>query len=68
VSEIRRIVVQSQPKRIVLKPLFQKDLTHFNKIRDKSRTGSASKQGEVGGGRGQEVGWRNDPNDVCTCE
>jgi hypothetical protein len=41
----------------------------FNKIRDKSRTGSAWKRGGVGSrGWGQETEGRNDPSNVCTCE
>jgi hypothetical protein len=41
----------------------------YNKIRDKSRTGSAWKQGGVEGrGRGQGIGERNGPNNACICE
>jgi hypothetical protein len=39
----------------------------FNKIRDKSRTGSAWKRGREGGKRGKGAGGRNDPNKVHTC-
>jgi hypothetical protein len=41
----------------------------FNKIRDKGRTdlpGTVGGRGERGLGR--VAGWRNDPNNVCTCE
>jgi hypothetical protein len=41
----------------------------FNKIRDKGRTDSTRKRGGMGGrGRGQGIGGRNGPNNVCTCE